>query len=427
MRLALVTTAPSLRSRVGDCTPRLLPHLARHVDCELFVAPGREGEQLCGRRTRSAGELRPREFDQVLFQVGNERHQAFMLPLLRAIGGTVALHDWVLLDLALGAHPALERPGVRGLLAALREGGVRQAVQWRSCRGDSRALERLQLPFNRSIVRFGDAYIVHTELVGRLVLADRNAPTPIAVVPRGADLSWRAEDRQLERARLGLEPTWREAFLVSSCGTPPQGERLLVLLEALALARRSRPDVRLVLIGSAEPGGPEARALVSRLGLDQAVRFAGHLSEDEGQLWIHAADLAVELQSPGRDDSRGGILHSLALGRGVVAAAADEHGELPDECVYKLHPGEGEALRLAQKLIDLRDAPAVRASMEQAAREFVAAECRWERVAELYAEALDGFPRPRAARRSLFTLRLRQALREGRERAAARASGRAQR
>ena len=96
-----------------------------------------------------------------------------------------------------------------------------------------------------------------------------------------------------------------------------------------------------------------------------------------------------------------------------LASALNEQKELPDECVFKLHPAEDEVARLAQKIVELIDAPAVRASMEQVARDFVTRECRWEVVAARYAELLERFPSPRASRRSLIAMRLEQAAHKG--------------
>jgi len=569
MRLALVTTPPQVRSGIGDYTWRLLPELATRCELEVFVAPASAGEGPQGRLLRSTDELRPREFDQVLYQLGNERHHAFMEPLVRAIGGAVALHDWVLFDLATAAHPSLERGDLKGLLVTLREGGLTQAgVWWRNrldrraqrtspvrplgvedlaavegvllwgwhapesdgrwtadvaqlrlpaagdrlrCelhaplprrlrisqtgrtlaerdvpageaqlelelsgtrepvllevegidvgaeqrrRGDGRRLgvfvrrlavgsagswreldlgeraalplrqvdlarDRFHLPLNRGIVRFGDAFVVHSEHVARLVRTDRNAPTPIAVVPHGADPSWQGDERREAREPLGLPPTWREAFLVTSFGGLQARKRLDVLLRAVAIARRSRPDVRLALIGAEHPDEVDVRGLVRSLGLSDAVHLGGHVPADEARRWIHAGDLAVQLRGPSTGGTSGGLLQSLGQGRGVIASALDEQRELPDECVHKLHPGEGEAERLAQKLVELRDSPSVRQAMEQAARDYVQATCRWELVAERYLEALERFPAPRAARRSLIALRFQQAYRQGRERGSA--------
>jgi hypothetical protein len=100
----------------------------------------------------------------------------------------------VLFDLALAAYPALERGGLRGCALVLREGGVEQARTYFAQRADLSKLreKRAVLPLNRSVVRFGDAFIVHDEQVRRSILEERNAPTPTGVVPHGADQPWSA-------------------------------------------------------------------------------------------------------------------------------------------------------------------------------------------------------------------------------------------
>ena len=130
MKVALITTPPSVRSGIGDYTRHLLPYLREHCDVQLFVEPGtgEEGSAAwLGEELRTVDQLRPRDFDQVLYQLGNEGHHAFMARMIRAIGGTVMQHDWVLFDLAMSAYPALSRGGAKGHLVALREGGIRQA------------------------------------------------------------------------------------------------------------------------------------------------------------------------------------------------------------------------------------------------------------------------------------------------------------
>ena len=192
MKLALVTTPPSARSAVGEYTRKLAGELSKLCEVDYFVERGREGESFESRVTRSADTLLPREFDQVLYQVGNEREHAFMLPMLRALGGTVALHDWVLFDLALAAYPELARGGLRGFARAVREGGLGQARTYFAQRGDRSKLaeKRSELPLNRSVVRFGDSFIVHDERVRHAILEERNAPTPTGIVPRPAEEPW---------------------------------------------------------------------------------------------------------------------------------------------------------------------------------------------------------------------------------------------
>jgi hypothetical protein len=141
VRIALVTTPAGARSGIGDYTRHLLPYLRERAEVELFVDVGSEGEEPDGSRTRPVDELRPRDYDQILYQLGNEQQHDFMLPLLRALGGTVMLHDWILFDLALSAHPELERPGMRGILRAFELGGAAEARIWaRNHRGPRESL-----------------------------------------------------------------------------------------------------------------------------------------------------------------------------------------------------------------------------------------------------------------------------------------------
>jgi hypothetical protein len=183
VRIALVTAPPdassaSSESPVAGYTAELVPHLAAIAEVELFVAPACQGEDAFGRHLRPLSDLDPRAHDQVLYQLGDAREHGFMLPAIRALGGTVVLHVWSLARAACGAYPALERGGLAGWRRALAEGGVGEARAWMQ-RDASAAAPAL----NRSAVRFGDAFLVHVGELGPRILAERNERTPIAVLP----------------------------------------------------------------------------------------------------------------------------------------------------------------------------------------------------------------------------------------------------
>jgi hypothetical protein len=187
VKVALVTTPPSERSAVSSYAWSLVPHLRRECEIEVFVESDRAGSIDEGGVWRGVAELTPRDFDHIVYQIGNEARHAFMLPLVRAFGGTVVLHDWSLPDLCTAAYPTLDRGGIGALATALREGGLRDA-RWYANRSRDRIVkprsrdEQCIGPvLNRSIVRGGDTFIVHDERMKRMLLADRNAATPIAV------------------------------------------------------------------------------------------------------------------------------------------------------------------------------------------------------------------------------------------------------
>jgi len=181
MRLAIVTSAASTAMRARLVA--LVPHLAAEHEVEIFAE--RLGELPGGRALRAAISLSPREFDHLVFAVEDEPACGFMLPLVRAFGGTVALEQWSLASAARSAYAELARPTLPGAVRAWREGGMADLSAWR--RGD-----HVELAFNRSAVRFADSFIVPSEELRRRVLVERNAPTPIGVVEPASDAAAQA-------------------------------------------------------------------------------------------------------------------------------------------------------------------------------------------------------------------------------------------
>lgn len=552
MKVALVTTPPSVRSGIGDYTRHLLPHLREHCEVETFVQHGHDEPGWKDERAQLVSTLDPRRFDQVLYQLGNEQSHAFMPSMIRALGGTVAQHDWVLFDMAMAAYPGLVRGGPKGHALAMREGGLRQThvylrnwlerrrqrtlpapplpmeglpgcllfgwhaaersgrwttdfaglripgdeVEWvrlelhiesgRSVRvledgrvlgedrtgrlevsparrdrpelivettgirvtkaqrdhGDARRLgsavrrvtwrdprgeheldlmqpcavpaapitlsrDRFELPFNRSVVRFADAFIVHSRYVAQRIRDERNAHTPLGIVHHGSEERWRDEDRALTRRALGLPEDWVRSCLVVSFGGVQAHKRIDKALHALARARAERGDIRLVLAGSIHGGDFDPVGLAQHLGLADAVRFTGYLTEVQAWDWLHAGDFALNLRGPTTGGTSGGIFQAFSMGRAVVASDAAEQKELPEPCVVRVPLGNGEVEALARALIRLRDDPASRVRLEQNVREFVRKECHWRVVARQYAEFMRAFPRARASRRKLIALRIK--------------------
>ena len=555
MKIALITTPPSVRSGIGDYTRHLLPYLRELADVEAFVEHGADEEEWGDLPVHLARDLDPRGFDQVLYQLGNEQSHAFMARMVRAIGGTVMQHDWVLFDLAMAAWPALARGGAKGHALALREGGLGQARvygrnwldrrrqrstpygpaeacelaqgscgtilsgwhepeeagRWSSdyatfrlpgeavthvnveahatggrrvyllrgderlgelrmgrlearfdagdrpvlsletrgvrvtteqrANGDSRRLgcfvrrvswtdgsgehdldlsasaavpnvpvslsrDRFRLPLNRSIVRFADAFLVHSEWVRDRILAERNARTAIGIVHHGSEIRWRDEDRRQIRARLGLPRSWIDGFLVTSFGGVQPHKRIDKALHALARARAQSPNLHMVLAGSMHSEEFDPRQLVEKLGLSEAVRFTGYVPEEVGWDWLHAGDLALNLRGPSSGGTSGGIFQAFSMGRPVVVSDAYEQRELPEACVIKVPAGDDEIPILAQTLIEIADDEDRRNRLEECVREFVRHECHWGRVAAKYVDHLEGFPRVRVSRRRLVALKL---------------------
>jgi hypothetical protein len=222
----------------------------------VFVASELAGANDDGADMRPASEIASRDFDHILYQIGNEPHHAFMLPLVRELGGAVVLHDWTLSLTSWAADPALAHGGMRGLFAALREGGVGEARHYFAHGAVLRREEaaRARLTLNRTVVRCGDAFLVHHSDLKRRILIDRNAATPIAVLKARDDAyslareyasfleicpSPRSKRRSLIRAMVEASDKRRNALAGSDTEDPTTSSRRSEKSEPTIAAERT--------------------------------------------------------------------------------------------------------------------------------------------------------------------------------------------
>ena len=108
--------------------------------------------------------------------------------------------------------------------------------------------DRLELPFNRSVVRRADSFLVHSEWMRERILAERNAVTPISVVPHGAERVSRSEDH-LARAHRVVD---------EYCHWSIVARRYAEALEAFPPHRTNRKSLIQAAVADAHPGRPAA-------------------------------------------------------------------------------------------------------------------------------------------------------------------------
>ena len=148
-----------------------------------------------------------------------------------------------------------------------------------------------------------------------------------------------------------------------------KGTRLLLL--ALARAQTTCPEARLLVVGDG-PERPALERLGAELGLGDAVRFAGTLSQDEVADWMRRAWLLAVPSVTARDGDAEGlptvILEAAALG---LPAIGSDHAGIPEAIVdggTGFVVPEGDADALAARLADLLRSADLRRRMGAAAR-----------------------------------------------------------
>jgi glycosyltransferase involved in cell wall biosynthesis len=112
---------------------------------------------------------------------------------------------------------------------------------------------------------------------------------------------------------------------------------------------------------------------------------------DENALWrnLAACDVVVSLRSPTMGETSGMVVRALSLGKPLVVSDVGWFSELPDDVALKVPVDELEVDTLQAALELLATQEQVRRAMGEAAAELARREHDLERVAELYAAALE--------------------------------------
>jgi glycosyltransferase involved in cell wall biosynthesis len=213
------------------------------------------------------------------------------------------------------------------------------------------------------------------------VIADR-----VVVLPSGTDIAlFVPQDAAACRRRIGLR---RDLDYIGFVGSFYRYQGLQCLLDALAIIRRTRPSVHLLLVGEGE-AAPELKQQADRLGLSSSITWAGRIPYQEVPLWIGATTLCV---APFRGDrgetSPVKILDYLACGRPVIASAIPSVSTTFGQEAGVVFVSPDDASVLAQAVMVLLKDPDRQSRMSYIGRHFVEQAFSWGNITNRLRECL---------------------------------------
>jgi glycosyltransferase involved in cell wall biosynthesis len=376
-----------------------------------------------GGRSPESGGLNVLHLQKVAGISGSEAHLLSLLPRLKERG-------WDVRFLMLHEH----EPGAWDFARELTARGIPLDAIPLAADVDPVAFFRIAAYLARSRPTILHTHLVHADVYGQLTGALTGVPVRVSTKHgfnefrenRGFALGDRAIaslahthiaiSRGLARYLEEVEGFDGASFEIVHYGIEPDGApspyagdepRLLcvgrlipikghiVLLRALAEARREVPGLRLAIAGRG-PLEPALRALALELGVDDAVDFLGYVAPIQ-----RAIEQAAIVVVPSMGEGFGMVaLEAMERARPVIAAEIGGLGELVEDGATGLLVPAGDAEPLARAIVRLAGDLELAARMGEAGRRralehFLQERCT-ERTELLYEEALNG--RPRSAR-----------------------------
>jgi len=194
------------------------------------------------------------------------------------------------------------------------------------------------------------------------------------------------------RAGLGLTPTQP---VILYTGTFEAYQGLDLLIAALVRVRQQRPDARLVMAGGQPKQIAAVREEVARLGVADAVVFAGQRPASEIPLYLRMANILVSPRSTGTNTPLK-IYQYLRSGTPIVATRLLTHTQVLTDDIAVLTPAtpEGFAEGILHVMADPGAASAVAARARQLAETKYSYEAYLARTKEACAHLFSAPPVP---------------------------------
>jgi len=164
-------------------------------------------------------------------------------------------------------------------------------------------------------------------------------------------------------------------------------KNVALFVEAIAIARHRRPDMRAVVVGD----GPLEDALKQRasaLGVGDAIHFAGYIEQEALPRWYRAADLFA--LSSDFDNSPNVVLEAMASGLPIVATDVGGVSEFVDAPSGGSLVPKGDATAMAAEILAMLSDDATRRAAGIFNRQRAMTDFSWRKSAEQLLAAYRG-------------------------------------
>ncbi len=200
-------------------------------------------------------------------------------------------------------------------------------------------------------------------------------PDKVEIIPNGIDFDCFKQDVSVDFYRKKyMSPGDKLVFFV---GRLVYEKGVQTVLEAMPLIMSKVPNVKFVVAGSG-PHLNQLKGLVTEFGLDDKVRFVGHVDTDDLCAFYSIADLTVV---PSLYEPFGMVvLESMAMGTPTIVADTGGLSEIVvhEETGLKFEPGSPESL--AEAMLRILEDDALSARITADAMAYMGEQYNWDRI-----------------------------------------------
>ncbi|MDO6746303.1 glycosyltransferase [Gilvimarinus sp. 1_MG-2023] len=372
-RLAHVSPLPPERSGIADYSADLLPALSKYYEIDVVT---NQADITCPWIKDNCQTLTVEEFltaaphyDRILYHFGNNPMHTPYFEALQRHPGIVVLHDFFL----SGAqkHRDAINQSTNGFWKELYASHGYNSIRKRFIEGDEATT--LRYPCNFDVIKNSFGTIVHSKHSVKLAKNWYYNTDNISVIPL---LKVKPDNISKKQARKALGIA-ENKFLVCSFGFLGKTKQNHRLLEAWESSEdfKNAINCELVFVGYAHKNtyNDELKIKIAQHTQAGSIRITGWTDPKTYQLYLAAADLAVQLRTSSRGETSAAVLDCMGQGIATIVNANGSMADLPGTGVCKL-PDDFSSAELVTELEKLYIDTNYRNNIALAAKSFVQSE-----------------------------------------------------
>lgn len=322
LTLALVTPWPSAQSGIALYSRVLAEHLSEFYEISIV------NDQLTNETSSFISEYidikdfrsRSKEFDRIVYQLGNSDHHCASLEALSEIPGVVVLHDFYM-------SGVLQHSEIFGQKQNLWSKHLLQSHGFKALRDKKNAEDISEIvkkyPSNLLIQQQALATISHNPRADLMEQSWIEIPKPNSL-KQNLPMIPNFTLRQLEEIDHNALEKWsltEQSFVIASFGFITHTKGHFEIAGAIKkLLSHGYREVVFLNVGEDQSGhfGQRLNAQIRNLELSEKFRVLGWTTEEDFQKLLRRADVVIQLRKEHNGEGSGALLDAMANGKAII-------------------------------------------------------------------------------------------------------------
>jgi glycosyltransferase involved in cell wall biosynthesis len=287
-----------------------------------------------------------KEFDHVVYTLGNSYHHIYNVYLLRQVPGFCIVHDIDISDLmtiyvnefgSMSLNGLYQRPEVapKSVASDLKLNTQADILLF------TKSKEWRQANHQRLVLSGAYGWLTHSMFAYDLIRSCSNSPGFFSHLPFTT----------IDAHNSGEPFVYKEECKrIVILGNINRNKSVEKTIEAIHILVSSGENVILRLAGEVNPDYfEELKQVIEELGIEESVVFTGRLTDIQYDDELNRASLFINLRHPVSEASSYSLFEQMNTGKPVISYSVGHYVEIPDEYLLKL-PLDADASVLASSL-----------------------------------------------------------------------------